>query len=387
MSAEQSTLKIGVVCYPTFGGSGVVATELGKAMAAEGHEIHFFSYAPPARLDAFDEHIHLHEVEVSSYPLFKYPPYDLALASRLAEVAEDADLDLVHVHYAIPHTIAALLVRDLLRPRPLPVVTTLHGTDITVVGQDPSYARVTKYALRKSDAVTSVSTYLKERTESLFDLEEGMVVIPNFVDSERFHPGYDRNIRNCFSRAGERVLVHVSNFRPVKRAILAIEAFAHVAQVMPATLVMIGDGPDRPNCEARASALGLRDRIRFLGAQADVEHLLPAADVFLLPSEYESFGLAALEAMACGVVPVATRAGGLPEVIRDGVDGVLVAEEEIHEMGRMTAALLGDPERLERMGKAARQAAVERFGPEGIVAQYERVYRSVLASKATAPKG
>lgn len=379
MNAEQRTLKIGVVCYPTFGGSGVVATELGKAMAARGHEVHFFSYAPPARLDAFNEHIHLHEVEVSSYPLFKYPPYDLALASRMAEVAEDADLDLVHVHYAIPHTVAALLARDILSPRALPVVTTLHGTDITVVGQDPSYARVTKYALRESDAVTSVSTYLKETTEKLFGCDNGMVVIPNFVDTERFQPGYELNIRSCFARAGERVLMHVSNFRPVKRALLAIEAFAHVAQMMPATLVMIGDGPDRPTCEARAAALGLRDRIRFLGAQADVEHLLPAADVFLLPSEYESFGLAALEAMACGVVPVATRAGGLPEVIRDGVDGLLVPEEEIHEMGRITAALLEDPARCKEMGHAARAAATGQFGTEGIVAQYEDVYRSVLA--------
>ena len=376
-SPETRLLKVGVVCYPTFGGSGVVATELGKAMAAHGHEIHLFSYAPPARLDAFDEHIHLHEIEVSSYPLFKYPPYDLALASRLAEVAEDADLDLVHAHYAIPHTVAALLVRDILG-RKLPVVTTLHGTDITVVGQDPSYKRVTKYALRKSDAVTSVSAYLKARTEEVFDLDNGMSVIPNFVDTERFQPGYERHIRSCFSRAGERVLMHVSNFRPVKRAMLAVEAFAGVARAMPATLVMIGDGPDRAACEARANALGLRDRIRFLGAQTDVENLLPAADVFLLPSEYESFGLAALEAMACGVVPLVTRAGGLPEVVRDGVDGVLVDESEMDGMGAVAVALLEDDERLGRMGKAAREAAVGRFGRRGIVEQYEAVYRSVL---------
>jgi len=246
------------------------------------------------------------------------------------------------------------------------------------LGQDPSYKRVTKYALRKSDAVTSVSAYLKTRTEEVFDLDNGMSVIPNFVDTARFQPGYERHIRSCFSRAGERVLMHVSNFRPVKRAMLAVEAFAGVARAIPATLVMIGDGPDRAACEARANALGLRDRIRFLGAQTDVENLLPAADVFLLPSEYESFGLAALEAMACGVVPIVTRAGGLPEVVRDGVDGVLVDESEMDGMGDVAVALLEDDERLERMGKAAREAAVGRFGRKGIVEQYEAVYRSVL---------
>ncbi len=374
----QRPLKIGVVCYPTFGGSGVVATELGKGMAQRGHEIHLFSYAPPARLDVFDERVHLHEVEVSSYPLFKYPPYDLALASRLAEVAEDAELDLVHAHYAIPHTIAALLVKDIIAPRPFPVVTTLHGTDITVVGQDPSYARVTRHALRNSDAVTSVSAYLQAQTEKVFGLERPMHVIPNFVDTQRFRPGRDRNIRSCFSRGVERVVMHVSNFRPVKRAHLVIEAFADIAAALPATLVMIGDGPDRATCEARAATLGLKSRVRFLGAQTDVEHLLPNADLFLLPSEYESFGLAALEAMACGVVPVVTRAGGLPEVVRDGVDGLLIDDDQMESMGSVAAALLPDEERLATMGAAAREAATDRFGREGVVERYEAVYRSVL---------
>ena len=374
----ERPLKIGVLCYPTFGGSGVVATELGKGLAQRGHEIHLFSYAPPARLDAFDEHVHLHEVEVSSYPLFKYPPYDLALASRLAEVAEDADLDLVHAHYAIPHTIAGLLVKEILAPRPFPVVTTLHGTDITVVGQDPSYKRVTRHALRNSDAVTCVSAYLRDRTEEVFGLENGMQVIPNYVDTERFRPGRDRHIRSCFSSGAERVVMHVSNFRPVKRAQLAIEAFADIAKAMPATLVMIGDGPDRAVCEARAGALGLKSRVRFLGAQTDVEHLLPNADLFLLPSEYESFGLAALEAMACGVVPVVTRAGGLPEVIRDGVDGALIDADAMDTMGAVSAELLLDRERLDAMRAAAREAATIRFDRNAIVGQYETVYRSVL---------
>ncbi len=378
MSEAGRPLKIGVVCYPTFGGSGVVATELAKGMAQRGHEIHLFSYAPPARLDVFDERIHLHEVEVSSYPLFKYPPYDLALASRLAEVVEDADIDLVHAHYAIPHTMAALLVKDLLRPRRVPVVTTLHGTDITVVGQDPSYRRVTRHAIRNSDAVTSVSEYLKRRTQEVFGLDNGMIVIPNFVDTERFKPGRNRSIRGCFSRANERVVMHVSNFRPVKRAALVVDAFADIVKAMPATLVMIGDGPDRSACEARAQALGLKSRVRFLGAQTDVEHLLPNADVFLLPSEHESFGLAALEAMASGVVPIVTAAGGLPEVIQDGVDGLLVAEEQIHTMGARAVALLQDGERLAAMSAAARLAAVDRFAREAIVARYEAVYRDVI---------
>ena len=370
-------LRIGVVCYPTFGGSGVVATELCKGMAERGHEIHLLSYAPPARLDMYDERIHLHEVAVSSYPLFKYPPYDLALASRLAEIAEDASLDLVHVHYAIPHTVAALLVKEILG-RDLPVVTTLHGTDITVVGQDPSYKRVMRWALRNSDAVTSVSEYLRQQTEEVFGLERDMEVIPNFVDTDRFRPGGDRGIRRCFSKKEERVVMHVSNFRPVKRAVLAVEAFADIAKAVPSTLVMVGDGPDRGACERRAQQLGLKGQVRFLGAQADVQHLLPAADLFLLPSEYESFGLAALEAMACGVVPVATRAGGLPEVIRDGEDGVLVADSSMEEMGPLAASLLADESRRAQMSAAAREAAVGRFGREGIVTQYEAVYRGVL---------
>lgn len=372
-------MKIGIVCYPTFGGSGVVATELGRGLAGRGHEIHLVSYAPPARHDTFDERIRLHEVQVTSYPLFRYPPYDLALASRLAGVVEEAGLDLVHVHYAIPHTLAALLVKDILRPRPFPVVTTLHGTDITVVGQDPSYAPVTRYAIRESDAVTAVSAYLRDETQRIFEVDREIHVIPNFIDAERFTPDVSRNVRGCFAPRDEHVLIHVSNFRPVKRSPLVIEAFAQVAARLPSTLVMVGDGPDRGACEARARQLGLRTRVRFLGAQGDIEHLLPAADVLLLPSEYESFGLAALEGMACGVVPFATAAGGLPEVIRDGVDGVLVPEEEIHEMGTLAADLLEDAPRLERMQHAARDAAVQRFPREDILTQYEDVYEGVLA--------
>ncbi len=371
-------VRIGIVCYPTFGGSGVVATELGRGLALHGHEVHLVSYAPPARLDVFDEHIRLHEVEVSSYPLFRYPPYDLALASRLADVAEEASLDLVHVHYAIPHAIAALLVKDILKPRPFPVVTTLHGTDITIVGQDRSYARVTRHALLASDAVTCVSSYLEKETRRIFDVDRPIEVITNFVDPERFRPDVSPSVKTCFAPRGEPVVVHMSNFRPVKRAVKVVEAFARVRARGPATLLMIGDGPDRAPCEARARDLGLRSSTRFLGAQANVETLLPAADVLFLPSEYESFGLAALEAMACGVVPIVTRAGGLPEVVRDDVDGLLVPEEAIDDLGERAADLLEDRERLARLKAAARRSAVERFSRDAVVPQYEAVYASVL---------
>jgi N-acetyl-alpha-D-glucosaminyl L-malate synthase BshA len=373
-------VKIGVVCYPTIGGSGVVAVELARGLAARGHELHLVSYAPPARLPEFDARITFHEVEVSSYPLFRYPPYEVALASRLSEVAEDVGLDLLHAHYAIPHTLAALLVKDIVAPRPLPVVTTLHGTDITVVGQDRSYRRVTEHALRRSDAVTAVSAWLKTQTEQVFGVVRDIDVIPNFVDAERFRPRAAARARAGLAAASERVLIHVSNFRPVKRAGLAVEAFQTVAEALPSRLVMVGDGPDRAACEARARALGLRDRVRFLGAQASVEDLLPCADVLLLPSEYESFGLSALEAMACGVVPVVTRAGGLPEVIRDGVDGVLVDEADLPNLGRRVLDLLRDPARLEAMSVAAGAAARERFAPDLVVPRYERLYERVLAA-------
>jgi N-acetyl-alpha-D-glucosaminyl L-malate synthase BshA len=371
-------VRIGIVCYPTFGGSGVVATELGRGLAARGHDVHLVSYAAPARLAPYEERIRLHEVEVSSYPLFRYPPYEVALASRLAEVAEQADLDLVHVHYAIPHALAALLVQAILRPRPFPVVTTLHGTDITVVGQEPSYHRVTRFALDHSDAVTAVSEYLRAETVRVFGTRREIHVVPNFVDPEHFRPRTEDSVRQCFAPRGEAVLMHVSNFRPVKRAIKAVEAFARVQAALPATLVMVGDGPDRPACEARARSLGLHARVRFLGAQGDVASLLPAADLLLVPSEYESFGLAALEAMASGVVPIATRAGGLPEVIRDGVDGLLVPEAEIDRLGEAAAALLGDPVRLGRMKAEARRTAEGRFARDRVVPLYEAVYEAVL---------
>ncbi|MGE0192392.1 MAG: N-acetyl-alpha-D-glucosaminyl L-malate synthase BshA [Planctomycetota bacterium] len=379
-TSPERPLSVGILCYPTFGGSGVVAVELAQGLAQRGHTVHLFSYAPPARHDPFDERLHLHEVAVSSYPLFRYPPYDLALTSRVAEVAEDVGLDLIHAHYAIPHAMAALAVKDMLRPRRVPVVTTLHGTDITVVGQDPSYTRVTRYALSRSDRVTCVSQWLAAETRRVFGIERHLDIVPNFVDGERFRPARPSPLRGCFSRGGESVLMHVSNFRPVKQTPLVVDAFAQVAAERPATLVMVGDGPDRAACEARVQTLGLRSQVRFLGAQSDVENLLPAADLFLLPSRFESFGLAALEAMACGAVPLATAAGGLPEVIEDGVTGRLVPPEELSQMGRHALELLAQPDRLAAMSAAARDAAVTRFAREPVVRQYEALYRDVLAS-------
>jgi L-malate glycosyltransferase len=375
-------VRVGIVCYPTAGGSGVVATELALALADRGHQVHVLSYAPPFRLRAFDERVRWHEVEVVSYPLFRYPPYDAALASRIVETAQDEGLDVVHVHYAIPHALAALLARDVVAPRRLPVVTTLHGTDITIVGQDPAYAPMTKHAIRASDAVTAVSSWLARETDRVFGSPAPVDVIPNFVDSERFAPRRDPPRRRAFARPDEALLVHVSNFRPVKRTTSVVDVLAAVAKERPAVMVMVGEGPDRAACEARARALGVRDRVRFIGAQADVESILPVADLFVLPSEFESFGLAALEAMACGTPAVAFASGGIPEVVRDGVDGVLVPPLDDAALARGILDLLGSPERLAVMREAARAGAVERFSPARVVPLYEAVYSRVAEPSA-----
>jgi N-acetyl-alpha-D-glucosaminyl L-malate synthase BshA len=375
-------VKVGVVCYPTFGGSGVVAVELARGMVERGHDVHLFSYAPPARLLDVHERLTFHEVEVATYPLFRYPPYEVALASRLTETAEAVGLDLVHVHYAIPHTLAALLVKDILAPRPLPVITTLHGTDITVVGQDRSYRRVTEHALKRSDVVTTVSDWLRDETVKVFGCARPIEVVHNFVDVERFKPRPGGARRLVFAAPEERLLVHVGNFRPVKRAERAVEAFAHVAARVPSRLLMVGEGPERAACEARARALGVRERVRFLGAQANVEDLLPLTDVMLLPSEHESFGLAALEAMACGVVPVVSKAGGLPEVVEHGVTGLLIEDGDSQRMGMAAAILLEDPAGLARMAAAARSVAVSKFAPAGALDRYEAIYARAVEAAA-----
>jgi N-acetyl-alpha-D-glucosaminyl L-malate synthase BshA len=380
-------MRIGITCYPTYGGSGVVATELGIELAALGHEVHFISYSQPFRLSGRDDGITYHEVPVSSYPLFEFPPYDLALASRMAEVAEFCSLDLLHVHYAIPHSVSALLARQILatRGRRLPFVTTLHGTDITLVGLDRSYLPITRYAIEQSDGVTSISNYLKEETIKHFGPTREIEVIPNFVNCNVYLP-----IKDSFKRAEARkrlaapeeaILMHLSNFRPVKRVVDVVRIFAHVAKEMPAQLVLIGDGPDRSAAEWLAHDLGIHSRVHFMGKQDRVNELLPLADLMLMPSVQESFGLAALEAMACKVPSIATRVGGVPELIDDGVTGLLYPVGDVDAMARGALSLLKDRKRLEAMREAGRKTAQKRFCASLVVPQYVRYYEQVLAAK------
>ncbi len=372
-------MRIGIACWPTFGGSGAVATELGIALSERGHEIHFVSYAPPFRLRTVRCNLRFHEVSVSAYPLFRFPPYDLALASKLAEVSEDAGLDVLHVHYALPHALAAHLARELLGGSGPRTVVTLHGTDITVVGTDPAYRRVTRFGIDRADGVTAVSRWLAEETARIFGTTRAVEVVPNFVDVDRFRPGGDPSVRRSLAAPGEVLLAHVSNFRPVKRVRDVVRCFAHVAERRPARLVLVGDGPERPGAEEEARRLGVHAAVTFLGEQEGVETLLPAADLFLLPSESESFGLAALEAMACGVPVVGTRTGGLPEVVDDGVNGHLCGIGETGCMAEFALALLGDPGRHAAFREAAR-ARAEALSRDVVVPRYEAVYEGVLGS-------
>jgi N-acetyl-alpha-D-glucosaminyl L-malate synthase BshA len=376
-------MRIGITCYPTYGGSGVVATELGLELAQRGHDVHFISYAQPIRLNTAQPNIHYHEVEVSRYPLFDYPPYDLALATRMAEVSELYDLDLLHVHYAIPHSVSALLARQMLAAGPskrrLPFVTTLHGTDITLVGQDRSYLPITRYSIVQSDGVTAISQYLRERTLREFDIQNSIQVIYNFVNCDIYCTSPDRDKQRAeYASPGEKILVHLSNFRPVKRVTDVIEIFDRVRKKIPSKLLLIGDGPDRSRAEWLAVQKGIHEHVLFLGKQDRVNEKLPLADVMLLPSELESFGLAALEAMACHVVPVATRVGGIPEVIEHGVSGFMADVGDVETMARHAIDLLSDDERLRTMGNAARAVAQTRFCSSKIIPQYEEFYRRVV---------
>ena len=381
----DSTMKIGITCYPTYGGSGVVATELGLELAERGHEVHFISYSQPIRLTEPLPNIHYHEVEVSRYPLFEYPPYDLALATRMAEVAEIYDLDLLHVHYAIPHSVSAMLARQMLscdharNPRRLPYVTTLHGTDITLVGSDPSYLPITRFSIDQSDGVTSISEYLKKRTVEVFDVRTPIAVIPNFVNCDLYHrTPQAMQHRSEYAKPNEKILVHLSNFRPVKRLTDVIEIFDRVQKKLPSRLVLIGDGPERSRAEWLAVNKGIHNQVEFLGKQDRIHEKLPVADVMLLPSELESFGLAALEAMACEVVPIATNEGGVPEVIEHGKTGFLAAVGDVDTMANYAIDLLSDEARLKEMGKAARASAQARFCASKIIPMYEQYYREVL---------
>jgi N-acetyl-alpha-D-glucosaminyl L-malate synthase BshA len=368
-------MRIGITCYPTYGGSGIVATELGLELATRGHEVHFITYANPIRLDAGIPRIHYHEVEVSNYPLFQYPPYCLALASRMAEVADDYGLDLLHVHYAIPHSISALLAQQMMAPRMrLPVITTLHGTDITLVGMDRSYFPITKFSIEKSNGITSISQDLRRHTIEVFGVANDIRVIYNFVNCDLYKPSPER-------RSTPKRLIHISNFRPVKRVLDCIRILAEVRKEVDAELHMVGDGPDRGPAERLARELGVDQYTTFLGKQNHVERLIPLAHVLLLPSEMESFGLAALEGMACGVPPVATRVGGLPELITDGLDGFLEPVGDIQAQAKRAITLLTDDKLHETMAQEARKTAVRRFCTDLIIPQYERYYDEVVSAE------
>jgi L-malate glycosyltransferase len=383
LGARGPEMKIGITCYPTYGGSGVVATELGLELAERGHEIHFISYAQPIRLTGPHPNIHYHEVEVSRYPLFDYPPYDLALATRMAEVSELYDIDLLHVHYAIPHSVSALLAKQMLASKPrgrrLPFVTTLHGTDITLVGLDRSYLPITRFSIEQSDGVTAISKYLQERTLREFDIKNSIQVIYNFVNCDVYVRGHKTlEKREEYAPNGERILVHLSNFRPVKRVTDTIEIFDRVRKQVPCKLMLIGDGPDRSRAEWLTVQKGIHNDVLFLGKQDQVQEKLALADIMLLPSELESFGLAALEAMACEVVPISTRVGGIPELIEHGKSGYLADVGDVETMARYALELLSDETSLRAMAKASRAVAQSRFCSSRIIPEYENFYRRVL---------
>jgi N-acetyl-alpha-D-glucosaminyl L-malate synthase BshA len=376
-------MKIGITCYPTYGGSGVVATELGIELASRGHDIHFITYSQPFRLTGREANIHFHEVAVTNYPLFEHPPYDLALATRMAEVAEFYSLDLLHVHYAIPHSVSALLARQMLASRGvhLPFITTLHGTDITLVGLDRSYLPITRFGIEQSDGVTAISSHLRERTREAFGISSEIEVIRNFVNCDVYVRDAElaAAMRPRFAEPDERLLVHLSNFRPVKRIQDVVEVFARVARAMPARLMLIGDGPDRSVAEYLAREHNVQDRIHFIGKQDNVNELLPLADLMLMPSEMESFGLAALEAMACGVPTIGTRVGGVPELIEDGHNGLLFNVGDIEAMAAAAIGLLRDEPRLLAMAQAGRKTAQDNFCASRVIPLYEAYYDRVVA--------
>jgi N-acetyl-alpha-D-glucosaminyl L-malate synthase BshA len=382
-------MKIGITCYPTYGGSGVVGTELGIELAQRGHEVHFIAYQQPIRLNTKQPRIFFHEVTVSQYPLFEYPPYDLALATRMAEVAEIYNLDLLHVHYAIPHSVSALLARQMLaaqsngKSRKLPFVTTLHGTDITIVGADRSYLPVTRYAIEQSDGVTAISNYLKQRTVQEFEIKNPIEVIYNFVNCDIYKrdPKAAEN-RAEFAGKDERILIHLSNFRPVKRLGDVIEIFDRIQKKVPARLLLMGDGPERSRAEWLVNQKRLRNRVEFLGKVDRVYEKLSIADLMLVPSEMESFGLAALEGMACEVPAVATAVGGVAEVVDHERSGYLAEVGDVDTMSRYAIDILSDEKKLREMGKVARWEAQTRFCATKIIPEYEKFYERVLERAA-----
>lgn len=378
--SNNDLMNIGIVCYPTFGGSGVLATELGKALADKGHNIHFITYQQPVRLTGFSANIFYHEVRVPTYPLFDYPPYETALASTMVDVIRNNKLDLLHVHYAIPHAAAAYMAKKILQEegRDIPVITTLHGTDITLVGKDKTYAPVVAFSINQSDAITAVSDNLRQETFATFHIEKEIQVIHNFVDVERFAKKPIDAFRKVIAPNGERILLHASNFRRIKRVQDVIHIFDKVSKQKPSKLLLVGDGPERPMAEELARELKICDDVRFVGKQQDMEEIFAVADLFLLPSEYESFGLAALEAMAAGAPVVASNAGGLPEIITQGSCGYMANVGDIHAMSEFALDILKDDGRLEQFKEAAR-AKARQFDIHNIIPEYENLYAAVAA--------
>jgi N-acetyl-alpha-D-glucosaminyl L-malate synthase BshA len=372
-------MRIGIVCYPTYGGSGVIATELGKALAARGHMIHFVSYAMPMRLDGYVGNVFYHEVEMASYPLFEFPLYTPALASKIVEVARFEKLDLIHAHYAIPHAISAYLARQVLT-NPLTVITTLHGTDITLVGLEPSYLPIMKFSIEQSDGVTAVSRFLREKTLTNYGISKDIRVIPNFVDTEKYQRVRCDDIRMRFAPRGEKVVIHVSNFRIVKRVQDVIRVFAEIRKKVSAKLLLVGDGPDRSACELLARDLGLQEHVRFLGKQQELVSLLSASDIMLMPSQSESFGLSALEAMACEVPVVSSSVGGLPELQVHGETGYIAEIGDIGRMARYAIDLLTNETKHALFRAASRKRALE-FDVQRVVGLYESYYEECLKSK------
>ena len=383
-------MNVGITCYPSYGGSGVVGAELGLELARRGHTIHFISYAPPMRLDGGQarERIHFHAVDMLSYPLFEYPPYTDALASKLFQVAAAEQLDLLHVHYAIPHAVSAYLAREMLKPiRHLPVVTTLHGTDITLVGQDPSFLPITRFGIEQSDAVTAISRYLREATHKAFCPDCEIEVIYNFIDADYYRRQPNDDVRKHLAPNGERIILHVSTFRPIKRISDCIEVVARMKKNESGSgsqsvvkLVMCGDGPERADAEALAVRLGVAGSVTFVGKQpqSTIRDYLSVADLLLLPSQSESFGLTALEAMACEVPVVATRVGGIPELVEEEGCGYLFGIGDVDAMAATSVRVLGDDAERERLGKRGREIALTRFTTEKIIPQYEALYERVI---------
>ncbi|CAN5203946.1 N-acetyl-alpha-D-glucosaminyl L-malate synthase BshA [soil metagenome] len=375
MQPQTIDMRIGIVCYPTFGGSGVLATELGKALADKGHSVHFITYQQPVRLNVFNTNIYYHEVRVPTYPLFDYPPYEIALASTMVDVIKNHNLDLLHVHYAIPHASAAYMAKMIIQKsgRTIPFITTLHGTDITLVGKDKTYEPVVTFSINESDAITAVSNNLREETYKSFEITKEIEVIYNFVDVKRFNKKPIDAFRKVIAPQGEKILVHASNFRKVKRVSDVVKIFAGIRNAMPAKLLMIGDGPERSSMEVLSKTLGVHDDVRFVGKQEQIEEILLVSDLFLLPSEYESFGLAALEAMAARVPVISSNAGGLPEVNIDGETGYTANVGDVETMSRLAIEMLGDETKLEQLKEGAFRQA-ERYDISNIVPLYEKLY-------------